>query len=174
MYLKTLYHFYTPLFRPGRSPRELAHFIADASKFSPSFDARCRKCAKQIEDGIQKFRKVERKEKVTFSTCCRKFFLSELSIIFSISKIKIEKLILNLISTNLIESFCTIIIFQQTITVIIQIVIWEIPSLISCNNSWNWKTLVHVVCRQIFHKLDAGETGRTGEKCQEFGSSSPR
>lgn len=33
MYLKTLYHFYTPLFRPGRSPRELAHFIADASKF---------------------------------------------------------------------------------------------------------------------------------------------
>lgn len=104
---------------PGALAARTCPFHRRCFQVSPSFDARCRKCAKQIEDGIQKFRKVERKEKVTFSTCCRKFFLSELSIIFSISKIKIEKLILNLISTNLIESSCTIIIFQQTITVII-------------------------------------------------------
>lgn len=34
--------------------------------------------------------------------------------------------------------------------------------------------LENVATRQIFRKLHAGETERAGEKCQEFGSSTPR
>lgn len=145
MYLKTLYHFYTPLFRSGRSPRELAHFIADASKFRQASML----AAENARNKLKTYSEISQsgeKGKSDFFDLLSKILLVQIvdnQTIFSISKI--EKLILNLISTNLIESSCTIIIFQQTITVIIQIIIWEIPLLISCNNSWNWKTLVHVM-----------------------------
>lgn len=61
---------------PGAVAARTCPFHRRCSQVSPSFDACCRKCAKQIEDGIHK---VEGKEKVTFPTCCRKFFLSQLS-----------------------------------------------------------------------------------------------
>lgn len=121
MYLKTLYHFYTPLFRPGRSPRELAHFIADASKFRQASML----AAENARNKLKTYSEISQsgeKGKSDFFDLLSKILLVQIvdnRIIFSISKIKIEKPILNLISANLIESSCTIIIFQQTITVII-------------------------------------------------------
>lgn len=60
---------YTPLLHSSVSPgtRQLAHFIADASKFR-------RKCAKQIEDGSN-FAKWK-KEQVTFSFTLSKILLA--------------------------------------------------------------------------------------------------
>lgn len=121
MYLKTLYHFYTPLFRSGRSPRELAHFIADASKFRQASML----AAENARNKLKTYSEISQsgeKGKSDFFDLLSKILLVQIvdnRIIFSISKIKIEKPILNLISANLIESSCTIIIFQQTITVII-------------------------------------------------------